>query len=174
MKPLVVCAVLCVASLARATVLAPLDTRALTARADRVVLGTVESKTARWSDDHEVIFTEVTIRVTRSYKGDVKPGQTLLVRREGGVVDGIGMRVYGAASFAVGEEVLVFVQTRGGATYTVGMTQGKLHVSVGPNGEKQVAANLADVAFTRADAHLPVGPRRLADVEREIRAYVHK
>jgi hypothetical protein len=174
MRQLVLCAVLCVAAAAHATVLAPLDTRALTARADRVVLGTVESKVARWSDDHEVIFTDVTIRVTRSYKGAVKPGQTLVVRREGGVVDGIGMRVYGAASFAVGEEVLVFAQTRGGATYTVGMTQGKLHVTVGPDGVKQVAANLADVAFTRADAHVALGPRRLADVEREIRAYVRK
>lgn len=174
MRQLVVCAALCVAAAARATVLAPLDTRALTTRADRVVLGVVESKVARWTDDHEAIYTDVTIRVTRSYKGDVKPGQTLVVRREGGEVDGVGMRVYGAARFTVGEEVLVFAQRRGGASYTVGMTQGKLHVSVGPDGEKQVAANLADVAFTRADVRVAVGPRRLADVEREIRAYVKK
>ena len=174
MKPLVVAAAICVALAAHATVLVPLDTRALTERAERIVLGTVESKVSRWSDDHQAIYTDVTIRVTRAYKGAVKPGERVVVRREGGVVDGIGMRVYGAASFAVGEEVLVFAQTRGGATYTVGMTQGKLHVTVGPDGVKQVAANLADVAFTRADAHVALGPRRLADVEREIRAYVRK
>lgn len=174
MKPFVLGALLLLGGVARATVLAPLDTRALTERADRVVLGTVESQVARWTDDHEAIYTDVTIRVTKSYKGPVAPGQTLVVRREGGVVDGIGMRVYGAASFAVGEEVLVFLETRGGATYTVGMTQGKLRVFVGADGQKHVAANLADVAFTRADAHVALGPRRLDDVERQIRSYVRK
>lgn len=173
MKSLVVCAALLVAQAASATVLAPLDTKALTERADRVVLGTVESQVARWTDDHEAIYTDVTIRVTRSYKGGVAPGQALVVRREGGEVAGMGMRVYGAANFAVGEEVLVFVETRGGAAYTVGMTQGKLHVFVGPDGQKQVAANLADVSFTRADAaRIAAGPRKLDDVERQIRAYV--
>jgi hypothetical protein len=173
MKQLVVAAVICVASVAQATVLVPLDTRALTARADRVVLGTVESQLARWSDDHQAIFTDVTIRVARSYKGALKAGDTVVVRREGGVVDGVGMRVYGAAHFTVGEEVLVFVETRGGAAYTVGMTQGKLRVTTGADGIKRVAANLADVAFTRPDQQAPAAqPRRLDDVEREIRSHV--
>jgi hypothetical protein len=177
MKQLVVAGVICVASIvasvAHATVLVPLDTQALTQRADRVVLGTVESQVSRWSDDHQAIFTDVTIRVTKTYKGAPQPGQTVVVRREGGVVDGIGMRVFGAAHFAVGEEVLLFVETRGGAAYTVGMTQGKLHVALGPDGVRRVAANLADVAFTRPEARvLAAQPRRLDDVEREILSYV--
>ena len=45
------------------------------------------------------------MRVSRAYKGAVKAGERVVVRREGGSVDGIGMRVYGAASFTVGEEV---------------------------------------------------------------------
>jgi hypothetical protein len=173
MRSLVLGAIVLAASAARATVLVPLDTRTMTERADRVVYGTVESQQPRWTADHQAIYTDVTLRVARVYKGALKPGDLLVVRREGGAVDGIGMRVFGAASFAVGEEVLVFVETRGGAAYTVGMTQGKLHVSTGADGQKRVAANLADVAFTQNPGRATfAAPRRLDDVEREILAYV--
>ena len=40
---------------------------------------------------------DVTVRVQRSYKGGIKVGDTVVVRREGGTVDGIGMKVFGAA-----------------------------------------------------------------------------
>lgn len=167
--------VICIALAARATVLVPLDTKALTERAERVVLGTVESEQARWSSDHQAIYTDVTIRVTRVYKGAVKPGEHVVVRREGGVVDGVGMRVYGAASFTVGEEVVVFMETRGNAAWTVGMTQGKLRVVTGADGVKRVSAAMGDVAFTRpggARTQALSQPRRLDDFEREVRSYV--
>ncbi|HEX6836237.1 MAG TPA: hypothetical protein VF334_06665 [Polyangia bacterium] len=174
MKQLLVAAAICVGFAAHATVLVPLDTRALTDRAERIVLGTVESQVSRWSSDHQAIYTDVTIRVSRAYKGAVKPGERVVVRREGGVVDGMGMRVYGAASFTVGEEVVVFMETRGNAMWTVGMTQGKLRVTVGDDGVKKVAPALGDVAFTQksAAAQALSQPKRLDDFEREIRSYV--
>lgn len=174
MKQLVVAAAICVGFAAHATVLVPLDTRALTERAERIVLGTVESQASRWSDDRQAIYTDVTIRVTRAYKGAVKPGERVVVRREGGVVDGMGMRVYGAPTFTVGEEVVVFMETRGNAMWTVGMTQGKLRVTVGADGLKRVAAALGDVAFTQRSAATQAlfAPKRLDDFEREIRSYV--
>jgi hypothetical protein len=177
MKYLVVAAAICVASAAYATVLVPLDTKALTTRAERVVLGTVESQVSRWTSDHDAIYTDVTIVVERAYKGSVKPGERIVVRREGGVVDGLGMRVYGAANFAVGEEVVVFTETRGNAAWTVGMTQGKLHVTAGTDGIKRVSATLGDVAFTRAAGAaatqtLPPAQRRLDDFEHELRTYL--
>ena len=165
--------VICVAFAARATVLVPLDTKALTTRAERIVLGTVESAEARWSSDHQAIYTDDTILVTRVYKGAVKPGERVVVRREGGVIDGMGMRVYGAATFTVGEEVVVFLETRGNAAWTVGMTQGKLRVVTGADGIKRVSAALGDVAFTRpTNATALSQPRRLDDFERELRTYV--
>ena len=174
MKQLVVAAAILVASAAHATVLVPLDTRALTQRAERIVLGTVESQVSRWSSDHQAIYTDVTIRVSRVYKGAVKPGDAMVVRREGGVVDGMGMRVFGAAHFTVGEEVVIFVETRGNAAWTVGMTQGKLRVTVGNDGVKRVAPALGEVAFTRAGpaTQALAQPRRLDDFEREVRSYV--
>jgi hypothetical protein len=166
----------CLASAAQATVLMPLDTAALTARADRVVLGTVETSQAHWSADHKSIYTDVTLRVGKVYKGDATVGSTLVVRREGGSIDGVGMRVFGAASFTLGEEVVVFTERRGDASYTVGMTQGKLRVVLGSDGVKRVAADLSAVAFvdkSGAIAHDRVarGPRRLDDFEREVRGY---
>ncbi len=174
MKQLVVAAAICVAFAAHATVLVPLDTRALTERAERIVLGTVESQMSRWSDDRQAIYTDVTIRVERAYKGDAKAGDRVVVRREGGVVDGLGMRVYGAAYFTVGEEVVVFLETRGNAMWTVGMTQGKLRVTVGDDGVKRVAPALGEVAFTQKSAATQAlaQPRRLDDFERAVRSYV--
>lgn len=170
MKQLALAAVLLAASAARATVLVPLDTKAMAERADRIVYATVESQQSRWSADHQIIYTDVTLRVVRVYKGALQPGDSLVVRREGGVVDGIGMRVFGAAAFWVGEEVVVFVETRGAASYTVGMTQGKLRVTTGADGIRRVAANLADVAFTgdALAAKASMQPRRLDDFEREL------
>lgn len=170
----------CLASVASATVLMPLDTAALTARADRVVLGTVETSQAHWSADHKSIYTDVTLRVAKVYKGDATVGGTIVVRREGGSIDGVGMRVFGAASFTLGEEVVVFTERRGDASYTVGMTQGKLRVVLGADGVKRVAADLSAVAFVDQSGkigHEGAGgvarrPRRLDDFEREISGYV--
>lgn len=174
MKSLALAAALLVTLPALATVLVPLDTQALTARADRVVLGVVVAQSSRWSDNHKLIFTEATVRVSKSYKGAANPGDSIVVRREGGSAEGVGMQVFGAANFTVGEEVLLFLEQRGPATWTVGMSQGKLSVAVGSDGIKRVAPNLAGVAWNRApdaSAKAAMLPRRLDDVEREIQAY---
>jgi hypothetical protein len=174
MKWLVLAAALVFTIPARATVMVPLDTEALTTRSDRVVLGIVEAQESRWSNDHSVIFTEAKVRVTKSYKGATQPGDIIIVRREGGSAGGIGMRVFGAANFTVGEELVLFLEQRGAATWTVGMAQGKLAVVTGSDGIKRVAPNLAGVAWEHtpdAKARAAMLPRRLDDVEREIQSY---
>jgi hypothetical protein len=168
--------VLIFAGSARATVLVPLDTRSLTDHADRVVLGIIESSTSHWTADRRAIYTDVTVRVTRAYKG-ARAGELLVVRREGGSLDGVGMRVYGAADFFVGEEVLLFLETRGGHAWTVGMAQGKLHVTTRSDGRKFVAADLTHVAFAKPSGEVVTPsprsgePRALEEVEREILAH---
>lgn len=158
---------------AGATTMIPLDVRALTERADRVVLGNVEAAEARWTDDHSAIYTDVRVRVTTSYKGELKVGDVVVVRREGGTVSGIGMRVFGAASFTVGEEVVVFVERRGAASYVVGMAQGKLHVTTLKDGRKQVAApDLSGIAFVPGRLVPPIARvRGLDELSKEIKSY---
>src|SRR6476660_6746444 len=91
-------------AVAGATSMIPLDMKGLVARADRVVLATVMSEESHWTPNHDAIYTDSVVRVERVYKG--KAPETLVVRREGGSVDGIGMRVHGAAQLAPGEEAL--------------------------------------------------------------------
>jgi hypothetical protein len=162
------------AGAAHATAMLPLDLPTLCDRADRVVLGTVESTMSRWTDAHDAIYTDVTLRVSRAYKGATRPGETIVVRREGGSVDGIGMRVFGAAAFHVGEEALVFVERRGGASYVVGMSQGKLRVATRPDGQKMLAADLTDIHFVRPGESAFARARTLDEVEREIATHLRR
>lgn len=161
------------AATAHATTMLPLDVRALTERADRVLYATVESSQSHWTPDHDAIYTDVTLRAQRSYKGAVKVGETIVVRREGGSVDGIGMKVFGAAQFSVGEEVVLFVEKRGAASWVVGMAQGKLRVLTLADGTRQVAApDLTGIALLPSKTVTPpVRTRPLEELEREIRAY---
>jgi hypothetical protein len=81
--------------------------------------------------------------------------------------------VFGAAQFAVGEEVVLFVEKRGAASWVVGMAQGKLRVVLQPDGTRQVAApDLTGIALlpTKTVAP-PIRARPLEELEREIRSY---
>jgi hypothetical protein len=135
-----------VAAPASATVVVPLDLNGLVDHADRVVLGRVEAASARWSADHSAIYTEVTLRVERALTGPARAGDAIALRTEGGSVDGVGMRVYGAARFTVGEEVVAFLEQRGAATWTVGMAQGKMRV-VTVGGARLAVRDVAGLGF---------------------------
>jgi hypothetical protein len=161
-----------IAGSAHATTMIALDLKALVAQADRVVDGTVESTECRWTTSRDAIFTDVKLRVSRVYKGAVKPGDLITVRREGGVVGGIGMKVFGAASFVPGEEAVVFLEQRAGSAWVVGMAQGKLRVTTQADGTRLVAP--PDVGGIHFLGNAPAAPRavRLEELEKQIRAFV--
>jgi hypothetical protein len=160
-----------VAQSAQATTMIPLDLKALTERADRVVYATVESTEAHWTSSHDAIYTDVKLRVQRSFKGAAQPGELVTVRREGGTVGTIGMKVFGAPQFTPGEEVVVFVEPRGGANWVVGMAQGKLRVITRADGAKLAAtAEVGAIHFTGPS--LVAKPQLLDELERNIRTYV--
>jgi len=133
---------------------APLDLPSLAQQASDVVVGRVESQSARWTQDHSAIFTEVTVRVSQSVKGISKAGDAIVLRREGGEVGGLGMLVTGAARFTVGEEVVLFLEKRGAALWTVGMAQGKLHVAV-IDGRKVAIRDVGGLGFVAPPAPEP-------------------
>jgi hypothetical protein len=160
------------AAAASATTMIALDLKALTERADRVVLATVESTESKWTSDHSAIYTDVTLKVERAYKGDNKAGELLVVRREGGSVDGIAMKVYGAPVFAAGEEVVVFSEMRGASRWVVGMAQGKLPVRI-QDGKKWVAApDVSEVQMLPGPRRLEAKLRTLEELERSLKVYV--
>ena len=96
---------------AQATIVERLGLPDLVAKSDRIVRGTVISQESRWDDGHDRIYTDVTVRVADTYKGPA--AQTLVVRRQGGTVSGIGMRTIGEVVFSNGEEVMLFLQGHG-------------------------------------------------------------
>jgi hypothetical protein len=147
---------------ASATTMTPLDLAALSSRAEAVVAGKVVETRAQWTADHESIITDVTILVDRVLAGKVVPGERVVVRREGGTVDGIGMKVYGAPSFTKDEDVVVFLERRGAHRYVVGMAQGKLQLLTDRAGVRRLRRDLSEVAFTGA---APAPERALSTLE---------
>jgi hypothetical protein len=96
----------------------------LSRRADRITIGTVSELESRWEPDG-LIATYATIRPEEHLKGRMMAGD-LTVRVPGGTVDGITLQVSDTPRFALGERVLVFLQTDEHEVYrSVGQLQGK-------------------------------------------------
>ncbi|HMY57422.1 MAG TPA: hypothetical protein PKL17_15415 [Pseudomonadota bacterium] len=134
-------AVAVIPSNASATVMTKLSLADMTARAEHVLLGRVEQIRSRMLPGHDgLIVTEVQIRCTRSIRGQ-KEGALVQVRHLGGSVGELGQKVFGEASYQVGEEVVLFLEPREGALYAVGMAQGKMHVDRS-NGNARVSVDL--------------------------------
>ena len=138
---------------ARATMVLPYDLAALTDASTSIALVRVESQESRYTSDGGTIYTVVHCRVLQPLKGAINQGDLITVRREGGEVDGVGMRVIGAARFTDGEEALVFMEPRGeprgAALYTVGMSQGKLRVAF-KDGQKYIVRDHGGLGFVGA------------------------
>lgn len=112
---------------AAATTMLRIDLPELAQSSDTVVHGTVRRMESRWSADKRRIVTDVEIEVAETLKGQA--GSTVLIVQPGGRVGDIGQIVHGLASFAEGEEVVVFLERRGTSAYRVmGMAQGKYQI----------------------------------------------
>jgi hypothetical protein len=158
---------------ASATSLIPLDLAELTARADQIVVGTVESQQTQFVSHGERIITEVRIRINHTLRGAAS-GSVLVVRHLGGVVGNIGQLVFGEASFQTGEEVLLFAEQRAGSLYPVGMAQGALHVDTR---SRTVHADLGGaelLARASASGLLAVQGHSLAEVVQQIDALMQQ
>jgi len=118
------------------------------AGAERIVHGKVIATETYWLGGR--IVTDAKVLVEKTMKGDAE--KIVVVRRLGGVVDGIGQKTWGSASLDLGEEVFLFLEHRNqsGVLHPVGMAQGKFSVMKTAGGEKRVVRlNLPVV-----DAHL--------------------
>jgi hypothetical protein len=123
---------------ALATTVLHQDLPQLTVAADAVVVGRVIGAQSRWTEDRRRIVTDVTVEVDEALKG--APGKTVIIRQPGGRVGDVGQRVDGIASFAPGEQVLVFLEARPDGAYLVqGMSQGKFRIERSKKGKAALA-----------------------------------
>jgi hypothetical protein len=160
---------------ARATSMLYQDVASLTQSSDAVVHGTVTKTESRWSGDHKRIVTDVWVDVSEFLKG--KGNKTVVVQQPGGEVDGIGQRVSGLASFAEGEEVVLFLERQGAERYRLaGMAQGKFRVERSSDKTMTfvVPESIGDAALidpqTREPAQADNKPMELSALRAKVRA----
>lgn len=127
-----------------ASVILPMTLDELIDRADAIVHGKVVAQDSAWEGGR--IVTRSRVKLEGALKG--APGSQVVLRTQGGVVDGIGQKVYGEPSFAVGEEVVVFGRHIGAELRPVGMAQGKFRVVLDA-GVTRAVQDLAGLAFAR-------------------------
>lgn len=99
----------------------------LVENANTVVIGRVVSTEARMREDHQFIYTYVTLEVEDVIKGHTaRAGRTIVLEELGGQVDDWIHFVEAVPSYAPGERVLAFLEDREDGYYrTWGMVQGK-------------------------------------------------
>jgi hypothetical protein len=155
-----------------ATSLVPMDLQTLSSTADRIFVGTIEKIEPHYlGPSSRYIVTDVTVRSDRNLLG-VPEGSLFVVRHLGGEVGKLGQRVYGEASYRVGEHVLLFAAMRQGVYYAVGMAQGALHVYQDGTGVPRVQAHLAGAEMVGAQSASPTQGRALDDVVMQVQSYV--
>jgi hypothetical protein len=140
-------AALALATPAEATIIEAVSLEELVQRSDHVVIGVVLAEVPHY-DERGRIVTDVRIRVESSMKGSTRTGDELMIRRMGGVIGDIGMRVEGEPEFDVGDRRLLFLRDRSAYCRPVGMSQGVLPVRV-ENGQTWVESGTTGLALVR-------------------------
>lgn len=113
---------------AQASVTAALSLEELVHRADDVFVAEAIATNVH-RDALGRIATDVTLRIAEPMRSERVQGEEVVLRTLGGSIDGVGMRVEGETTLAVGERALVFARRAdGGWLRTVGMSQGLMPV----------------------------------------------
>jgi hypothetical protein len=100
----------------------------LVAASDAIVVGEVAWQESVWDPAWKEVYTLSWIRVAERWRGSEGPGETVVLKQIGGVLDGLERRVVGTARLAIGDEVALFARTDGAFHYAIGMAQGVFHV----------------------------------------------
>ena len=114
----------------------------LVERSDTIVAGEVLDMRSSWSTDRREIFTTVTLRPDRRFKGS---GRSLVrFRIPGGTVGDTRLTVTHSPVFAVGEHALVFLSGESGRLpRVVAGEAGKRHIRAGADGEQAILPGFA-------------------------------
>jgi hypothetical protein len=116
-----------IASAASASQFQAFDRAAQVRASDVVLKGHVTSLRSEWDESGSEIHTFADVAVDEVWKG-LPETDHITVRTLGGTVDEVGLAVEGAAQFAMGERVLLFLQKTDDVYQPVGMMFGKYSV----------------------------------------------
>jgi hypothetical protein len=148
-----------------ASVAVPASVEDLARASDVVVRGHVSSTASEWRGGR--IFTFAEIETASVWRGSA-PSRTRVLT-PGGAVGRIGQRVDGAAAFAAGEDVVVFLtRAEADAFRVTGMAQGKFLLSGGV-----ARPDLGHTTFVQGALRAgerQVGEMSAEELERRVRA----
>ena len=133
--------------------------------ADAVVRGRVASTSARWIGRR--IFTFAEVEAGSVWRGSAPPRITVLTA--GGASGHLVQHVDGAAAFAQGEEVVLFLSRAEAGIYRVtGLAQGKFTVQSGV--ARPDLANTSLIAAQRAPGERASEEMPVGELERRVRS----
>jgi hypothetical protein len=109
---------------ASATLIPRLSFEELTDASDLIVSGRVSAAWTAWDREHKYIWTHYSLSVASSLKGT--PATIVEFAEPGGALDGRVMNISGTVSYAVGDNMVVFLaRMPNGYLRTTGWAQGK-------------------------------------------------
>jgi len=150
---------------ARASAVLDRPIEEMTARSALVVRGKVVKTEARWDASHRRIQTYTQVRVSESLKGQAPA--TVLVRQPGGHVGELEQLVAGAAEFAPGEDVVLFLERapdEAGAHLVAGMSAGAVRLERANTGELRAVRRLSGLELVKMRDR---GPAEVRVVDRD-------
>lgn len=106
----------------------------LTYEADFILIGKVKDMESRWNKEKTLIYTYVTVSVTKYIKKILEIGEPkeITVKVLGGEVDDIALKVSDTPEFMEGEEVFLFLRIEELPIFKVaGLFQGKYTIEDG-------------------------------------------
>lgn len=113
-----------VAAPASATTVRAFSLRAMTLQAHGIMRGEVIAEEVVYDVGARQVYTHTFVAVSEVLSGDSRPGDVVVVRQLGGVLDGLEQVLVGTAHLGLGEEVVLFARTDGAFHYLIGMAQG--------------------------------------------------
>lgn len=153
--------------LAWTTTVAPRDLRSLSQNADEILIGTAGASTSRWINGK--IFTDTAVVPSQMIAGET--AETIVLTHLGGVVHEpypLALVVPQMPHFETGERVLLFIHKGPRSRQVLGLSQGKLTVVEGSDGQARVFSS-GDVPS--GSAVPAVSGRPLNEVIAEIQGY---
>lgn len=121
----------------RATVIVPAEFREIVNGSDIIAYGRVIETTVQMADDRKRVDTLVTMQVGTYLKGG--PGDAIVFRVPGGQVGRFRNVTVGAPQFVVGEEAVVFLNSRAAdRPFVFGLNQGVFRVRLDDRTKRRV------------------------------------
>lgn len=141
-------AVMATGQVSNATVVVSQSIEEMAQSAKVIVEGRVGQIQARWDEVGSHISTYAEIALLRPLKGEAT--KAFLVKQPGGVVDGVGQYVSGAARFSPGENVLLFLEPASdepGVFIVYALAAGKFTFRPNALGELRAVRDLTGLSF---------------------------